>query len=733
LNVTEAFVDPSHQPIPFEEIAKFPLPGTALPAQVAFSPTGRVLTYVFSPDSSLDRRLFAVDLDAAEATNSDPFEVRVGDRGVREDVLSRDEQLRRERAREIGLGVTTATWAREGDVLLVPLPDGLHVVRGLSGDPASSISRRVVDAGSGPVLGPQLSPDGSKVAFVRDGELVVADTDGAETPRVLTGTAVEGRNNGLAEFIAQEEMARDEGVWWSSDSKYLAYAEVDERAIPLFRIVHQGSDEVGPDAVESHRYPFAGGQNAVVRLGVIAVGGGTTVWMETGDADQYLARVHWTPGGELVAELLSRAQDVLRVVAFAPDTGAGRLLHVERSAEYVNLHNDFRALENGEWLWSSERSGFRHLEIRSASGELLRVLTEGEWQVDKVEAVDEEMGLVYFSATRDGPLERHLYTVGLNGGMIRKITNEPGTHAVVVGTRCGLFVDRHASLESPPNVRVRAIEDGVVLATLHGRRDPRIDALGLRPPEIVDLTADDGTLLYGLYYAPEPSDLPVPLVVSVYGGPHVQLVVDDWAPTVAMRAQALRRLGYAVLVVDNRGSARRGAVFERAIWRNLGVLEVADQVRGVRWAVAERNCDPKRVAIYGWSYGGYMALSCLTKAPELFGAAVAGAPVTDWDGYDTCYTERYMGTPLENADGYAAASVLNHVDEIAGDLLLVHGMIDENVHFRHTARLINRLVVAKKEHQLLCFPEERHLPRRLADRAFMEENVIGWLTDALAR
>jgi dipeptidyl-peptidase-4 len=280
---------------------------------------------------------------------------------------------------------------------------------------------------------------------------------------------------------------------------------------------------------------------------------------------------------------------------------------------------------------------------------------------------------------------------------------------------------------------VRAIEDGAVLATLHGRRDPRIDALGLRPPEIVDLTADDGTLLYGLYYAPEQSDVPAPLVVSVYGGPHVQLVVDDWAPTVAMRAQALRRLGYAVLVVDNRGSARRGAVFERAIWRNLGMLEVADQVRAVRWAIEERNCDPKRVAIYGWSYGGFMALSCLTKAPELFCAAVAGAPVTDWDGYDTCYTERYMGTPQENADGYAAASVLNHADEIAGDLLLVHGMIDENVHFRHTARLINRLVVARKEHQLLCFPEERHLPRRLAERAFMEENVVGWLTDALAR
>jgi dipeptidyl-peptidase 4 len=731
--MTEASIDPARQPIPSEEIAKFPLPGTALPVQVAFSPNGRVLTYVYSVESSLDRRLFALDLDATKATNSAPFEVRVGDGGVSEDVLSRDEQLRRERAREVGLGITTATWARDGDVLLVPLPDGLHVVTGLSGDPASPISRRVVDAASGQILGPQLSPDGTKVAFVRDGELVVADTDGGERPRVLTTTAVEGRTNGLAEFIAQEEMARDEGVWWSLDSKYLAYAEVDESRIPLFRIVHQGSDEVGPSAEESHRYPFAGERNAVVCLGVIPVTGGETVWMETGDADQYLARVHWTPAGELIAELLSRAQDALRVVAFAPDTGAGKLLHVESSAEYVNLHNDFRALANGEWLWSSERSGFRHLEIRSASGELLRVLTVGEWQVDKVEAVDEEMGVVYFSATGDGALERHLYVVGMDGGAMRKITSEPGTHVVVVGARRGLFVDRHASLESPPNVRVRAIEDEIVLATLHDRRDPRIDALGLRPPELIDLTADDGTLLYGLYYAPEQSDVPAPLVVAVYGGPHVQLVVDDWGPTVAMRAQALRRLGYAVLVVDNRGSARRGTAFERAIWRNLGALEVADQVRGVHWAVEERNCDPNRVAIYGWSYGGYMALSCLTKAPEIFCAAVAGAPVTDWDGYDTCYTERYMGTPQENADGYAAASVLNHVDEIAGDLLLVHGMIDENVHFRHTARLIDRLVIARKKHQLLCFPEERHLPRRLADRAFMEENVIGWLADVLAR
>lgn len=723
----------SRRPIAPEDVARLPAPGMAVPSQVAFSPGGHVLTYLYSVDGSLEQRLFALDLGGSHSPGAVAVEVAVGGPSVAETELPLGERLRRERAREVALGITTASWATDGDALLVPLPDGVHVLLGLDGDHGTAVSRLVVGSGDGALAGARLSPDGARLAFVRDGEIfVVATGAGADPALQITSSAGDGVTNGLAEFVAQEEMGRSDGLWWAPDGAHLAYAQVDERSVPVLRIVHQGSDEVGPDAEEVHRYPYAGGENARVRLGVVPVTGGPTVWMDTGDPGDYLARVHWTPAGSLVAEMESRDQRQVRVVALDPASGSATTLLTETSATYVNLHDDLRLLKDGTWTWSSERSGFRHLELRSASGELVRVLTSGQWQVDGVEEVDEDKGVVYFAATKDGPTERHLYAVGLEGGPVRRLTPETGTHVVVVCARADCFVDRYASLGSPPVVHVRSLHDGSRMTTLHDRRDPRIDELGLEPPDLVEIPADDGTALHGLYYAPDPppAGLP-PLALAVYGGPHVQLARDDWAPTVALRAQALRRRGVAVLVVDNRGSARRGVAFEQAVWRNLGDLEVADQVAGVRWAAGGGMCDPDRVAVYGWSYGGYMVLRCLEKAPGTFVAGVAGAPVTDWDGYDTYYTERYMGTPADNATGYAAASVLGHVGSIVGELLLVHGLVDENVHFRHTARLVQRLVAAGKDHRLLFFPEERHLPRRLEDRAFMEERILDWLVTRL--
>jgi len=706
-----------------------------------------VLTYLYSEPGTLDQRLYALELDVP---GSAPVEIPVGrvpvgevgavggsglgEQGERRaSALSLEEQLRRERAREVAQGVTVATWAAEADALVVPQPDGIYVVTGVEADPRRPSKRLVVPAADGPIAAARISPDGTKLAVVRAGDLeVVATVTGSAPALRLTATGTEGLTNGCAEFVAQEEMGRADGLWWSPDSAWLAYTEVDERRIPPLRIVHQGLDAVGPDAEEVHRYPFAGMENARVRLGVVSARGGRTVWMDTGDPSSYLARVDWTRAGGLVAQVESRDQKTLRVVLLDPESGASSTLLVEDAPRYINLHDDYRALAGGRWLWSSERSGYRHLEVRSSSGGLLATLTEGDWQVDAVEAVDEDAGTVYFSGTRDGATKRHLYAVPLAGGQIRRLTTEPGTHVVTVGPRAGAFVDRFAALDCPPVVRVRSLADCSAIATLHDRRDERIDELGLLPPRIVELEAEDGTVLHGLYYAPDPpGDEPPPLAVAVYGGPHVQLVRDDWAPTVAMRAQALRRLGVAVLVVDNRGGARRGVAFEQAVWRDLGHLEVADQVAGVRWAAEQGLCDPQRVAVYGWSYGGYLALSCLAKAPDVFRAAVAGAPVTDWSGYDTHYTERYMGTPEDNAAGYAAASVLEHVGSIVGDLLVVHGLVDEHVHFRHTPRLVHRLVAAGKDHRLLCFPEERHLPRRLEDRAFMEERVIEWLVGAV--
>ncbi len=725
----------------------------AVPVQVAFAPGGKVLTYVQSPEGGLDRRLFAVDLTAE---SPEPVEIAI-DGGARDEAgLTLEERLRRERSREVGLGITSAVWAEDADAdaLLVPLPDGVRLVRGLAQDVASPVVEHVLATGAGAdgeVVAPRLSPDGQKLAFVRGGDLYVCDAGAGSTPIRLTTTAAEGVTNGLAEYVAQEEMDRADGLWWSKDSRFLAFEEVDERHVPVYRIVHQGSDDLPPEAQEDHRYPFAGRANCHVRLAVVSADGGEPVWMDLGDGveegDGYLARVCWSRNGTLLAELESRDQTVLRVCSFDPSTGVRTVLHTEVVEPWVNLHDDFRELSAGEWLWSSERSGFRHLEVRAAGGDLLRTLTGGDWQVDRLEAVDEEAGVAYFTGTKDGPTERHLYAVPLAGGEVCRLTSEDGSHTVTVSGSGGFVVDTHSSLTLPPVVRLLRFAPGssspTVVAVLADRRDPRIDELGLTPPELVTLEADDGTVLHGLYYSPEGPDVsdppgsgiqaspPPPLVVSLYGGPHAQLVVNDWSPTVTLRRQALRRLGCAVLVVDNRGSARRGLRFEAALRHRMSEVEVADQVAAVRWAVERGLADPRRVGVYGWSYGGYMTLQCLMRAPGVFRAGVAGAPVTHWDGYDTHYTERYMGTPETNPTGYTASSVFAHVASLRGDLLLVHGLIDENVHFRHTARLANRLIEARKPYQLLCLPSERHLPRKAEDRAYLEQQIVTWLVERL--
>jgi dipeptidyl-peptidase-4 len=321
--------------------------------------------------------------------------------------------------------------------------------------------------------------------------------------------------------------------------------------------------------------------------------------------------------------------------------------------------------------------------------------------------------------------------VALDGGDVERVTPEAGTHHTVIDHGRRRFVDVHSSATQPPRVTLRDLATGEVLHVLHETDDPRIARLQLEPPELTSFTSRDGTTLHAAVYVPDARKFgapPYPLVVSVYGGPHAQLVTDEWRVTAALRVQHLRSRGFLVATIDNRGSARRGVAFEGAVRHNLGDVEVQDQVDGVRWLVDRGLADPARVGVYGWSYGGYMALMCLARAPDVFQAAVAGAPVTHWDGYDTHYTERYMGTPQENPEGYERSSVMHHVGAISGPLLLVHGLIDENVHFRHTARLVNALIRARVPYDLLLFPDERHSPRSEADRIYMEERISAFLT-----
>ena len=725
---TETFV--ARDNLAVEEVARHPLPGMAVPDQIKWSPDEKLVTFLHSPERTLVRQLFAFEPESGQTR----LLVTPPDGGTTEENVSLAEALLRERKRQREIGITTYSWAEHANRICVPIKGAVYVQEGREGK-----LELIVPAGEFPILDPHLSPDGKKLAFVRDAEVYVVNLPNTEPRQLTRGARGTGKTNGLAEYIAQEEMGRHRGMYWSPDGKYIAFAEVDETHIPVYRIVHQGKETAGSGAEEDHHYPFAGKANAKVRLGVITTDDETNtsepiflnIDLTDSGEEKYLARVHWLKDGRLVAEVQNRAQTVLEMFAFDVKTGARTRLLREETAVWVNLHHLFRRLSDGGFLWASERTGYRHLYRYDANGVLQATLTAGEYVVDEVRGVDEKNGFVYFTAGLKTPLESHLYRVPLAGvkeGDVptpELLTHEPGMHTIAMDRSFQRFVDVCHNNKNPPTVRLRAAKDGALLATLYDEPDPRVAALSLDPPELVSLKARDGETLYGALYRPPAhyGSGPFPTIVYVYGGPHVQLVTNGWNMTVAMRPQYLRSLGYLVFVLDNRGSARRGLGFEGAIHHRMGSIEVDDQVDGVRYLVEKNLSDPARVGVYGWSYGGYMAAMCLAKAPDTFSVAVAGAPVTHWDGYDTHYTERYMGTPETNPKGYEDGSVMSHVASIKGKLLLVHGLIDENVHFRHTARLINAMIAARKPYDLLLFPDERHMPRRAADRVYMEQLI----------
>ena len=701
---------------PFEnltlaQVATYPRPGTVVPARLGFTPDGNAVTYLFSEEGSLVRSLWRYDLETGERT------VLAGPppASTDESALSREEELRRERARLRELGVTDYQFASDSKEQVLLVPGGGKLWASIAGAEVAELP------GSEGAIDPHLSPDGTMLAFVRDDELWVLPLAGGEARKLTTGSEP-GLTNGLAEFIAQEELDRDRGFWWSPDNLNVAYIQADSRHIKDYTIVHQGKDQIDN---EPHRYPFAGDQNAILKLGVVSLGGGSTTWMDLGDdTDIYIARVGWRPDGALTAQLLSRDQRTLRLLAFDA-AGRSTLLLEEHQQPWINLGPDTNFLEDGSFLWLSERTGFNHLYRYDADGSGCQALTSGDWVITHLSRVDETAGLAYFIATKESPLERHLYSVPIAAGEVRRLTTERGHHGALVAKTGGRFIDSWSTREHAPRVAVREA-NGSRVVMLFENQDATAAALGLVPPETMQFKAADGSKLFGLVYKPPAFDptKKYPLIVAVYGGPGVQRVLEDWSLTVDLRAQYLAQQGYIVLKVDNRGSLNRGLSFEAAIADRMGTVEVDDQVAAVREMAKLPWVDANRVGMYGWSYGGYMTCMSMMRAPEVFKVGVSGAPVTDWDGYDTGYTERYMGTPQSNPEGYRDSSILTHASKLRGKLLLVHGMTDENVHFRHTARLIVALTEANKDYDLLVFPEERHMPRDARGLEYQERKVV---------
>lgn len=705
------------------DVAHYPRPGMDVPSRIEFTPDSHHIAYLWGADGSLTQELWLYDPTSGARRQLTTLASNTANQTGQ---FSLEEELRRERTRQRKSGVTSYQFAQAAEdaplVLLVPFDGHLSIARGEYNLTQLPGSEGATDA--------RLSPDGSYVAFVRAGNLYVAPTDGREPPRALTTSAEDGLTNGLAEYMAQEEMGRQVGYWWSPDGARLAFVRADSRHIPVYSIVHQGTEQV---AIEQHRYPFTGKRNVEVQLGIVAVDGpaDAVTWMDLGaEPDIYLARVAWRPDGVLTALVQARDQRSQRLMAFDTPSGAATQLLAEQGEPWLNLHDDLRFLRDNSFLWSSERTGFLHLSLHDSSGHELRALTEGPWMVTGHVTLDEERRRVYFQGTYDGPLERHLYVVSLDGGPVRRLTREAGWHDTVISPDCRTFVDTWHNPEHPPRLTICNLVDGEVQHLLFEHAEITPAALGLCVPEIASFHTHDGALLYAAIYASEQTRTagqPRPLVVAVYGGPHAQSITGTWSLTVDLRAQYLAQQGFVVLKVDNRGSSNRGLAFEAPIARTMGHIEVDDQLEGVNWLAERPYVDRERVGIYGWSYGGYMVCRSLLQAPEVFKAGIAGAPVTFWEGYDTHYTERYMGLLATNAAGYQASSVLSSAEKLASKLLLVHGLVDENVHARHTMRLVEILAAAGRDYELMVFPEARHMPRNPAHLAYLEHRLVEFL------
>jgi dipeptidyl-peptidase-4 len=657
------------------------------------------------------------------------------------EVLSDQEKARRERQRIAALsGIVDYHWAPDAKSVLFPLGGELYLYDLAR---SSSDAVRKLTSGEGFATDPKISPKGGYASFIRARNLWVIDlTDGKVAQLTSDGSEVIG--NGVAEFVADEEMDRHTGYWWAPDDSAIALARIDESRVPV-----QKRYEVYPDRTEviEQRYPAAGDKNVLISLHVVDVRGlgqpnGTTAHtIETRDGAQgavpqttmppraprkidlganpdiYLTRVDWRDPQHLTFQRQSRDQKLLDLIEVDLSTGKQRPLVTETSKTWVPLHSDLRLLKDDRLLWSSERSGYQHLYLLSTDGKSTMQLTSGEWPVDSVLAVDETAGMVYFAAGKDSPLDVQVYRVPLAGGAIKRLSKPGGSHTATFADNASVYVDSWSAPGTPPQLQLFR-NDGTLIASLvvNDLADPQHPYASYReahrPLEFGTLTAADGRseLHYSLL---KPADFDpsqrYPVIVYVYGGPAAQTVTRSW-PELSddWFNQYLAQQGYVVFSLDNRGTPRRGAAFGAALYEKQGTVEVADQLEGVKWLKSQPWIDNEHIGVYGWSNGGYMTLMLLAQTNRAYACGVAGAPVTDWALYDTHYSERYMNLPAANPDGYREARVLEHIDGLSSKLLLIHGMADDNVLFSNSTTLMSALQKRAQPFELMAYPGAKH-------------------------
>ena len=609
-----------------------------------------------------------------------------------EEKLSAEEKSRRERERQSLRGFTTFRVSKDGTKILVALSSKLYVITRADGSVAELPGKSWID--------PHFSPDGRAVAAVNGGELHVIDLE-TKTDRTLTSGANENLQHGTAEFVAQEEMDRHEGYWWSPDSNWIAYQETNNTDVETRFIADPLHPETAP---AKNFYPRAGTPNAKVRLGIIGAAGGETRWVEW-DREKYpyLARVVWKEkAAPLCIVVQNRAQQEELLLAVDSKTGTTRELLREKDPAWLNLDHKPMPLwlkDGKQFLWTTEQN-FRRIELHSADGALVREVLLPAIQLDELLDVSDPDRSIVVSGGTDSR-ERHLFRFKIDesDGKYQPLTRKVGRHSAVFGETKDQFLHRFDLMDGSSGWEVVRSSDGNKIATLPSvaERPSTLPKVELFRTGVEGQEALDAALV-------RPRDFTggktYPVILDVYAGPgHKQVLAQ---PDRYMIDQWMADRGYIVVVIDGRGTPGHGREFERAIRGNLIEIPLADQIAGLEGlAKYETAMDLKRVGVVGWSFGGYFAAMAVMQRPDIFRCAVAGAPVVTWENYDTHYTERYLGLPSENAEGYKKSSVLTYASGLSRPLLLIHGLTDDNVYAQHSIQLSQALFEAGKPFNFL--------------------------------
>ena len=714
-------------PLTIERVFASPSLNGQVPRGVKLSPDGRWLTVLRARADDRERYdLWGFDRQTSKWTMLvDSKAVGSGKE------LTEAEKMQRERQRIGDLkGVVSYDWTAASSAILVPLDGDLFLVH-LGGK-----TERLTQT-SEAELNPALSPKGAYVSFVREQRLWAGKVGGEAAP-ISPAESADTVHWGEAEFVAQEEMARTTGYWWAPDDARIAVERFDDAPVGIVTRTAIGAEST---KTFQQRYPVAGSPNALVSLHIMKPDGSGAVKVDLGpDVDIYLARVDWAPDGKtLYVQRENRAQSQLDMLSVDPATGTAQVLFTERAApgSWINLTDNCRFLKDGSVIWWSERDGFGHLyryRPNNYPESQWQQLTKGDWVVTGLAGVDEKAGRVYFTATMDDVLATQVYALDLaHPGSPKLLTDPAFAHGASMDKAGQTLLVSRSSPSQPPQVYA-ADGTGKRIAWVE---ENKLDASHPYTPYLAShrattfgtIKASDGTELHWKMITPvmEPGKR-YPVFFEHYGGPHAQTVTRGWGGGLA---QAIVQRGYIYFEIDNRGSANRGVKFESALNRAMGSVEVADQKAGAMFLKGLPYVDGSRMAIYGWSYGGYMTLKMLEADPGLYAAGIAGAPVTKWELYDTHYTERYLGDPNKEPQVYARSDALGDAGKIADPLLLIHGMADDNVVFENSSMLIAKLQGEAVPFQMMLYPGYTHRVSGPKIGVHLWETIFAFLDKAM--